>query len=548
MKQLITLLIGLSIAATADAQKIIKLGNLSGFPTAKASSYPMFYPELPNGKTVFMVRLDGTVWTLYTTDGTGTTELKDKGSENLKSCVGGGNLYLAVDDGTNGIEPWITDGSKAGTQLLKDINPGGNGFPGGDSSNMVYYSGAAYFSAFDGNSGIEPWRTSGNNNAQLVQDINPSGSSSPLNFVIASGKLFFSARLANTTGREMYVYNGGTATMINDLAPGIVDGVSEEPPIVYNDMVYFCGRGMPGGLELHLTNGTNMPMVKDINPGGDSNPRGFYIFNNKLYFTANDGTHGDELWVTNGINTDMVKDIEPGANGGYCQVLGDVNGKLIIARHTAANGRELWVSDGQVNGTTEILKDINPGAADGAYDLVSHYYSRIGMMTINNTYNDILYFAGDDGANGRELWQTDGTKTGTVMVEDYAPGSASSNLYFIQVSGNKVYLGIDDGTNGIEPCVYKAPAQSVADMEDVKTTMVYPTLNNGTFKVSLGNEYFRYGYLQVVDMVGRIVYDQSIPAGQKTVNIMLNDIAPGMYLVNIKLDKRAETHAISIIK
>src|SRR5262249_41415629 len=39
----------------------------------------------------------------------------------------------------------------------------------------------------------------------------------------------------------------------------------------------------------------------------------------------------------------------------------------------------------------------------------------------------IAYFTSDDGVNGVELWKTDGTAAGTVLVKDINPGSASSN-------------------------------------------------------------------------------------------------------------------------
>ena len=35
----------------------------------------------------------------------------------------------------------------------------------------------------------------------------------------------------------------------------------------------------------------------------------------------------------------------------------------------------------------------------------------------------ISYFAASDGVHGRELWKSDGTAVGTVMVKDLIPGN-----------------------------------------------------------------------------------------------------------------------------
>jgi ELWxxDGT repeat protein len=35
---------------------------------------------------------------------------------------------------------------------------------------------------------------------------------------------------------------------------------------------------------------------------------------------------------------------------------------------------------------------------------------------------DVLFFAADDGVNGRELWRSDGTAAGTGLVADLVPG------------------------------------------------------------------------------------------------------------------------------
>ena len=61
-----------------------------------------------------------------------------------------------------------------------------------------------------------------------------------------------------------------------------------------------------------------------------------------------------------------------------------------------------------------MVKDINPGPGSGIY-----YYLEEWLRNING----VLYFVADDGAHGRELWKSDGTAAGTIMVKDIVPGS-----------------------------------------------------------------------------------------------------------------------------
>jgi len=61
-----------------------------------------------------------------------------------------------------------------------------------------------------------------------------------------------------------------------------------------------------------------------------------------------------------------------------------------------------------------------------------------------------LFFSANDGTNGNELWVTDGTEAGTMLVADINSGSGSSSPTSFAPLGTELIFRVDDGTHGAE--------------------------------------------------------------------------------------------------
>src|SRR5262245_4874757 len=140
----------------------------------------------------------------------------------------------------------------------------------------------------------------------------------------------------------------------------------------------------------------------------------------------------------NPANPYLVADINAVASTAASNPAGftNVNGTVYFKATDPVHGEELWKSDGTTAGTV-LVKDIFPGS---------------GPSTINylSAMNGALFFVGQDGVHGNELWKSDGTEAGTVMVKDFVPGLAQGAFNsFIDFNGT-LFFTFSDGVNGYE--------------------------------------------------------------------------------------------------
>jgi ELWxxDGT repeat protein len=472
-----------------------------------------------NGTLLFTARDLHHKRELWKSDGTsaGTEMLKDINTRTADTliqvpAVVNETLYFVADDGVHGAELWKSDGTVAGTTLVRDIYPGsrwtGNWYYGygyilnnSDPRNLTNVNGTLFFTAQDALSSFGLWKSDGTTEG-TVKLI----SHHCWNLTHVNGTLYFT-RDDGTNGMELWKSDGTVAgtVMVKDIYPGesyysnpygggwwFPNSSNPRELTDLNGTLFFQADNGTNGRELWKSDGTaaGTVIVKDIN-SGTNNAFGYLTtftnINGVLFFLANDDTTGQELWKSNGstVGTVLVKDIRPGIAGSFASDFSNANGTLFFQANNGTTGYELWKSDGTTSGTL-LVKDIRPGSGNSYPG--DERFSRGARAVVNGT----LFFHAFDGIYGRELWKSDGTTAGTVLVQDIYPGignnytgpseltEVNGKLFFRGGDGTtKIWLS-DGTTTGTVPVV----GQSSGNLTNFNNTLFF-SMDDGFHGVEL---------------------------------------------------------------
>ena len=123
-----------------------------------------------------------------------------------------GLLFFSPTEPVIGDEPWVSDGTAAGTHLIEDINTQLADY-GSFPDEFVNFSGRLAFVADDGIAGRELWISDGTSaGTTLLADINPgSASSNPNHLFTLNGALYFFATDASGNSKFMRLASPGGA-------------------------------------------------------------------------------------------------------------------------------------------------------------------------------------------------------------------------------------------------------------------------------------------------------------------------------------------------
>lgn len=402
-------------------------------------------------------------------------------------------LVFSAYDVTHGGEIWVSDGTTTNTFLLKDIYPGSQtGYQQGYIAQLSSINGAALFMANDGINGLSLWKTDGTANGTfMVKDLVPGNNDNFNIFNIFTyqtlNQVYFS--VVNDSNYDDLWQSDGTTNgtfKVNSLNNNVVFYLKNSSIMVNNttgNNFFFPAYDKEAGIELWKTDGTpsGLLRVKDISTGGSqsSNIKKLSSINGYTFFSANNIINGNELWRTDGTttNTELFRDFTIGFNNSGNTEFGFMTlfkNQLYIQ----TNIGNIWRTDGT---QFSLFKSFPGSGALGSYpsiaigdnmffvntdNLNDHYYGyelfktdgvNTSLVKDINTgnfadsfpekfcdVNGTLFFTANDGINGRELWKSDGTESGTVLIKNISSGANSTNFNEMISANGLVFFMTDN--------------------------------------------------------------------------------------------------------
>lgn len=373
-------------------------------------------------------------------------------------------IYVEVRQGA-GRSLWKTDGTDEGTSRLLDVHGTR------ELGSMTVIDNELYFSI-----GNELWKSD--------------GTEAGTNYLLSAGNMHTALRSMTEMNDQLFLVTDHGELWASDgtqIGTTRVFGSDDRERFLrirttLNDQIYFSVDS-----EDWISDGTATGTRRL-----EQNMRQSVVTESQLFYTTDEG----ELWRTDGTQQGTYP-LQNAEHIGYMTLVGDRIFYLAGTSHRATPIGQLWGSDGTPEGTRQLTDAIlkpsghkhgcgqidGYAAGDSAYFLLEDENGVDALWTSDGTRDGtvrlddrwlrplvatdgMVYLAGFDEANGTELWRTDGTPQGTVQVLDLNPGPASSiEMRSAQavIGHGMVYFTADDGVHGRN--LWRLPIESPPDID-----------------------------------------------------------------------------------
>ncbi len=382
-------------------------------------------------------------------------------------------LFFVAEDGVHGKELWQSDGTTDGTRRVGNIQSE-NGHSSLNNitqvndtlfltakSDVLYGQASYELKAvnYTSNESISikklPAYKYGNS---FVFGGHPSSSIMGSPFVSltnVNGTLFFIINVEN--GKELWTSDGSATgtTLIKAFSES--NGPSNLTS--FNNQLFFVSSG-----DLWVYNGADnsTALIKEgIEVRRLQNKNGLLIFSSKA--EENDGV---ELWKSDGTTEGTVKVKGLGSTADIFSSFIGTDTLFFVVRNKDNNTQSLWRSDGTTSGTTLLITKPEISNFHPQGRQIRDSFN--GLIHVNN----LLFFATADIEKGEELWKSDGSAAGTVLVKNIDPrfneGAYLHNL--THVNGSLFFLSNNAlwKSDGTEAGTTVIPLSSTPDASNLR--------------------------------------------------------------------------------
>ena len=426
-------------------------------------------------------------------------------------------IYFSANTISNGIEPWVSDGTAGGTQLLMDIKAGDvSSYP----TEFIGYKDRVYFVTDGDNSYLGAiWKTDGTTaGTGLLKNLGDAGDGGfYITQLVKSNGLLFFTFFSNSLGPQLFRSNGsdggtypiGTAATFYQLPIQLTS---------YNNKLYFSSDGDGSGYKLWVSDGTDAgtipaPGNNDILLNSDGNFGPLPVLDNVLYLPGSNFLPGSGLYkydASNNSGVIKVKDLTD-YDFIYSSEMKVVNNTLYFKLDNSFSDvvyDQLWSSKG-TEVSTKLVDKTQPN--EFIYSLCDG--------------NGVLYYVKNNKTLGTELWKIVATSFGSFPIPetDIFKGSAGSYPHYLTAFKDKVFFSATDSKKGNELFMttnFGIGATLVKDINTVSTGSSYAGYFINTITPLGRNVLFNAFEKQY----GRELYKSD---GTEHGTALLNDIIPG---------------------
>jgi len=392
---------------------------------------------------------------------------------------------------------WLTDGSESGTSSPAQLPSAF--FALGSAKDAMWFR-----------SNDRLWRSDGTSAGTAEVSA---FARNPASLLEVPGGVCFFAFAGENSERSLWFSDG------TESGTTILSSTVRTPGIPVGSDGGFCFTALDdedGGCGLWFTDGTKEGMQELIvgGPGTTFLPTSAFGGSRALVSRFEVDSGVCELFVTDGTGPGTMRLTPEGLDASQVVGTAALGDGMLLALKQHSGSINLWYTDGAPQGT-QMLSDFGEGMFDGIPDRPPLGFEGLYQPNLFSAQNvpdlgDVALFCATTPDHGAELWRTNGTAQGTMMLADIAPGSRGSRPRGFSVRGGTVYFTATDD-DGVEPEIgHELWSTPIAWAKDYTPPFAPAPVDEGSITNS---RFVRFYWLEPTDGEGSGVASVRLQAG-----------------------------------